>query len=82
MKTIDDLEVIEKIISKRNTVHLNQAHGIPLTIESLLTLLGIDGFTPFTSSLLSGTADMSSLQLTPNIREYLKKMKNNKEKVK
>ena len=74
--------MIDKIISEKNTVNLNQAHGTLLTTEPLLTLLGIDGVDPFTSSLVSETVDLSSLQLTLNIREYLKKMKKNKEKVK
>lgn len=78
MKTFDYSVVIEKIFSERNTLPLTQVHSTSLTIEPLLTLLGIDDFTSFTSSLLSETIDLLLLlllQLTPNIREYLKKMK-------
>ena len=82
MKTINYPVMIEKQISIRNVVHLNQTQGNPLIIKSLKTKFGYDGFTSFTNNLLTGTANLSSLQIIPNIREYLKTMKKDKEKVK
>ena len=43
-KTIDDPEVIEKLIIERNAVHLNQAEGTPLTIEPMISLIGTDSY--------------------------------------
>ena len=78
---IDDPMVIEKLIFEKNALHLNQAQGTPLLIESLCTKLG-DGFASFADNLLTGTADLSTLKLSSNIREYVEKMKKNKKTVK
>ena len=45
---------IKKIpIAERNSHHLNQAQGTPLTIEPLLSLIGTDSFTSFSQELLN-----------------------------
>ena len=46
-KIVDDLEIMEQVITKRNSHHLNQAQDKPLTIESLLSLIGTNSFTSF-----------------------------------
>ena len=38
---------MEQIIAERNSNHLNQAQGTPLTIEPLLSLISTDSFTSF-----------------------------------
>merc|ERR1711865_401610 len=66
-KTVDDPEIMEQAIAERNTHHLNQAQGTPLTIEPLLSLIGTDSFTSFSQELLDGTAKLSPLKLSPTI---------------
>ena len=78
-KTIDDPEIMEQVIADRNSHHLNQAQGTPLTIEPLLFLIGTDSFTSFSQELLNGKADIASLQMSPTITKYLKNLKQNKE---
>ena len=78
-KTVDDPEIMEQVIAERNSHHLNQAQGTPLTIEPLLSLIGTDSFTSFSQELLNETANLSPLTLSPTIKKYLKKLKQNKE---
>ena len=69
-KTIDDPEVIEKLIIERNAVHLNQAESTPLTIEPMISLIGTDSYTTFGDEILKGTANVSDIQ-SPTIRKYI-----------
>ena len=39
--------MIRNLIIERNVAHLNQAQGTPLTIELLVSMIGIDSFTIF-----------------------------------
>ena len=64
-KTVDDQEIMEQVIAERNT---HQAQGTPLTIEPLLSLIGTDSFTYFSQELLNGTSNLSSLPLSPTIK--------------
>ena len=70
LKTIDDPEVIEKLIIERNAVHLNQAEGTPMTIEPMISLIGTDSYTTFGVKILKGTANVSEIKL-PTIRKYI-----------
>ena len=74
-KTVDDPEIMEQVIAERNSHHLNQAQGTPLTIEPLLSLIGTDSFTSFSQELLNGTSNLSSLPLSPTIKIYFKNLK-------
>ena len=69
-KTVDDPEIMGQVIAERNSHHLNQA---------LLSLIGTDSFTSFSQELLNETANLSPLTLSPTIKKYLKKLKQNKE---
>ena len=51
-KTIDNPEIIEKVITDRNTYHSNQAQGTLLTIGPMLSLIGTDSYTSFSQELL------------------------------
>ena len=44
-KTIENPTLIEKLISDRNSHHLNQAQGSSFTVEPLQSLLGTDSDT-------------------------------------
>ena len=44
-KTIDDPILIDQLITDCNAKYLNQANGIPFTVEPLLSLIGKDTFT-------------------------------------
>ena len=77
-KTVDDPEIMEQVIVERNSHHLNQAKGTPLTIEPLLSLIGTDSFTSFFQELLNGTPDLTPLPLSPKIKNYLKNLQQNK----
>ena len=57
-QTIDDPEIMEQVIAERNSHHLNQAQGTPLTIEPLLSLIGTDSYTSFSQEILNKTAKM------------------------
>ena len=70
---------MEQVIVERNSHHLNQAQGTPLTIKPLLSLIGTDSFTSFSQELLNGTSNLSSLPLSPTIKKYLKNLKQNNE---
>ena len=70
---------MKQVIAERNSHHLNQAHGTPLTIEPLLSLIGTDSYTSFSQELLNGKADIDSLMMFPTITKYLKNLKQNKE---
>ena len=74
-KTIDDLEIIEQVITKRNSHHLNQAQDKPLTIESLLSLIWTNTLTSFSQELLYGTSDIAT------ITKYLHNLQQNKDRV-
>ena len=78
-KTIDDPEIMEQVITKRNYHHLNQAQGTPLTIGPLLSLIGTDSFTSFSQEFLNGKEDSDSLKISPTITKYFKNLKENKE---
>ena len=78
-KTIDDPEIMEQVIADRNSHHLNQAQGTPLTIEPLLSLIGTDSYTSFSQELLNGKADLDPLMMSPTITKYLTNLKQNKE---
>ena len=73
-KTVDDPEIMEQVITERNSHHLNQAQGTPLPIASLLSLIGTDSFTSFSQELSNGTSDLTSLSLSPTIKKYLKNL--------
>ena len=69
-KTVDDPEIMKQVIAEKNSHHLNQTQGTPLTIEPLLSLIGTDSFTSFSQELLNGTSDLTSLPLSPTIKRY------------
>ena len=69
VQTVDDPEIMEQVIAERNSHHLNQAQGTPLTIEPLLSLIGTDSFTSFSQELLNGTFNLTSLPLSPTIKK-------------
>ena len=77
-KTVDDPEIMKREIAERNSHNLNQAQGTPLTIEPLLSLIGTDRFTSFSQELLNGTSDLTSLPLSPTIKNYLHNLQQNK----
>ena len=62
---------MEQVITERNSHHLNQAQGTPLTIKPLLSLIGTDSYTSFSQELLNGTAEIDSLKLSPTIKKYI-----------
>ena len=66
---------MEQIIAERNSHHLNQAQGTPLTIEPLLSSIGTDSFTSFSQELLNGTSNLSSLPLSPTIKKISQELK-------
>ena len=68
-KTVDDPEIMEQVIAERNSHHLNQVQGNPLTVEPLLLLIGTDSFTSFSQELLTGTPDLTSLPLSSTIKK-------------
>ena len=68
-----------QVIAERNSNHLNQAQGTPLTIEPLLSQIGTDSFTSFSQELLNETSDLTSLPLSPIIKNYLQNLQQNKE---
>ena len=70
---------MEQIIAERNSHHLNQAQGTPLTIGPILSLIGTDSFTSFSQALLNGKTDIESLKMSSTITKYLKNLKQNKE---
>ena len=72
--TVDDPEIMEHIIAERNSHHLNQAQVTPLTVESLLSLIGTDSFTSFSQELSNGTSDLTSLPLSSTIKNYLQNL--------
>ena len=74
-KRIEDVILVEKYIIERNKRHLNQAQGIPCTIEPLKILLGLECRTPFGNSVLEGTVDLTQLPLTKLQQLYFKEMK-------
>ena len=74
-KKISDRKKIDKYYGKRNTYHLSLAQGLAFTIESLKSE---DSFTSFTDEILKGTADLSNLNLSPIIKNYLEQLKRNK----
>ena len=76
-KTIDDPQLIDKLINEGNAHHLNQAQGTPFTIEPLLSLIGQDSFTSFFQEILDGTADLDDINVSPLIKEYLTNLKSN-----
>ena len=57
-KTIDDPEVIDKLIIERNAVNLNQTEGTPMTIEPIMSLIGTDSYTTFGDEILKRTANV------------------------
>ena len=67
-KTVDDPKIMEHVIAERNSKYLNQAQGTPLTIELLLSSICTDSFTSFSQELLKGTSNLSSLPLSPTIK--------------
>ena len=77
-KTISDLEQIDKHYPERNTHHLNQAQGSAFAIEPLNQLISEDSFTSFSDEILNGTTDLSKLNLSPIIKQYLQQLKRNK----
>ena len=70
---------MEQVIAERNSHHLKQAQGTPLTVEPLLSLIGTDSFTSFSQELLNGTSDMILLPLSPTIKKYLHNLQQNKD---
>ena len=58
-KRIEDPVMVEKYIIECNRRHLNQAQGIPCTIEPLQSLLGLDNRTTFGNSVVDGTVNLS-----------------------
>ena len=76
-KTIDDPQLIDKLINERNAHHLNQAQGTHFTIKQLLSLIGQDSFTSFSQELLDGTADLDNINVSPLIKQYLTNLRSN-----
>ena len=70
---------MEQLVAERNSYHLDQVQGTPLTIESLLSLIGTDSFISFSQELLNGKADITSLKMPPTITKYLNNSQQNKE---
>ena len=77
-KTISDPEQIDKYYAEKNTHHLNQAQGSAFTIEPLNRLIVEDIFTSFSDEILNGTVDLSKLNLSPIIKQYLQQLKRNR----
>ena len=76
---IDDPDIIKLLMIERNAQHLNQAEGYPFTIEPLAILIDKDSFTSFSEEILKGTANLSTLNLTPTTETYLKNLQRHKE---
>ena len=58
-KTIDDQELIKKLIIENNAVDLNQVEGTPMTIEPMVSIIGKDSYTTFGDKIIKGTANAS-----------------------
>ena len=69
---------MEQLIIERTSYHLNQIDRIPFTVKQLVTLIGQDGFTNVSKEILEGSADLSTLKLTPKIKYYIQSLKKNK----
>ena len=69
LKTVDDPEIMEHVMTEKSSHHLNQAQDTPLTVEPLLSLIGTDSFTSFSQDLLNRTSDITSLSLSPTIKK-------------
>ena len=63
-RKIDNAEEIEKVLTSRNKAHLSQSEDTPFTMAPLKDIIGLDIFTPFGNSLLTGTADMTNTPLS------------------
>ena len=66
-KTIDDPQLIDKLINERNAHHLNEEQEAPFTIEPLLSSIGQDSFTSF----------LNDINVSLLIKEYLTNLKSN-----
>ena len=64
-KELHDPESINNCLIQRNLTHLNQAQGIPFTVEPLSSLLKDDSFTQFGNAILKGDANLSNKSLSP-----------------
>lgn len=52
----------------KNTAHLNQAHGTPLIVEQLVSLIGFDSYTSLGKAILEGTLLPSTISKSPIIQ--------------
>ena len=77
-KTIHNHKVIDQRLASGNAEHLHQAQGTPLTVESLRKLIGKDSSTPFSQEILDGTARFDKLNVSENIKQYLRNLKRKK----
>ena len=76
-KKIDDTDLIDNNIAKRNIHHFNQTHGYPFTTVPLEPLIEEYSFTTFIDEILKENADTSSLKLSPTIKAYFQWLKLN-----
>ena len=72
---------MEQLIVERNAHYLNQVDETPFTVELLVTLIGQDSFTNLSKEILEGSADLSTLNLSPTITLYTQSLKENKEMI-
>ena len=77
-KSIDDPQLIDGYFVEHNSHYLNQSNRIPSTIEPLQCLIGSNSYTSFSENILKIEAQFNHLNLSHNIKHYLKKLKRNK----
>ena len=68
---------MEHRIANINIHYLYQTQGTPLTIETILSLMGQNIYTSVSQQLLNDKVDTSSLNLSPIITKYLNNLKQN-----
>ena len=71
-KTMDNLKIIDKVITSRNSKHLNQAQDSPFIVKLVESLLGTTAFTAFADGILEGTANIDSIQILQTLKTYTK----------
>ena len=68
--TVTDPEQIEEILIDRNRQHLGQAQGTLFTTPEVLKLIGYNGYSEGSDSVLKGTVDTSHIRITPLQKTY------------
>ena len=71
-KTMDNLKIIDKVITSRNSKHLNQVQDSPFTVKLVESLLGTTAFTAFADGILEGTTNIDSIQILQTLKTYTK----------